>query len=273
MKQKFLFLIAILAGIFGASLAHFWIQGRIKHLKAQEDELLNRSQRIPVVAAADAFPAGKTIEYDDIRKAEIYVNSVSFDNIEAKDYNIILGKKLTRTVEKGQAILWSYIEGGQDRSVTLSTDIGKGLRAVSIPASGIAGVAGAIRPNDRVDILASFTLPVADGAPDEFEQVVKTIMQNVTVLAIGAETYRSIQENPRAAGGGYSTVTLHVTPREAEVLYFAQLNQNRLFLTLRNKEDVYYENELPRIDFNQIENELKNLNELRQRTMGGRRAQ
>ena len=64
---------------------------------------------------------------------------------------------------------------------------------------------------------------------------------------------------------GYSSITLQVTPREAEILVFAQQMKGRLFLTLRNKSDVYFENDLPRVDFNQIETELKSLNDYRQK--------
>ena len=49
------------------------------------------------------------------------------------------------------------------------------------------------------------------------------------------------------------------------ILVFAQQMKGKLFLTLRNKSDVYFENDLPRVDFTQIEAELKTLNEYRQK--------
>ena len=96
------------------------------------------------------------------------------------------------------------------------------MRAVSIPVSGAAGVSGMVRPNDCVDVLGSFVLPSSTGStdPSEMEMVTLTVLQNVTVLAIGSDTQRTISD--RKNNSGYSSVTLQVTPREAEVLVFAQ---------------------------------------------------
>ena len=98
-----------------------------------------------------------------------------------------------------------------------------------------------------------------------------TVLQNVTVLATGTATARSRDPlgDPGGADGSYATVTLCSTPREAEVLVFAQQMRGRLFLTLRNGSDVYYEEELPRIDFSKIEGELGDLNRQRQSKLRG----
>lgn len=121
-----------------------------------------------------------------------------------------------------------------------------------------------VRPNDSVDVLGSFVLPAAGaaGKTDELEMVTLTVLQNVTILAIGSDTQRTFSE--RKNNSGYGTVTLQVTPREAEVLVFAQQMKGKLFLTLRNPADIYFEPELERVDFNQIERELKSLNQYRQ---------
>ncbi|MCL1856459.1 MAG: RcpC/CpaB family pilus assembly protein, partial [Kiritimatiellaeota bacterium] len=92
------------------------------------------------------------------------------------------------------------------------------------------------------------------------------------VLATGMETAKSVASGGHHAGG-YSTVTLEVTPREAEVLVFAQQMKGRLSLTLRNPSDIYYEKETPRIDFQKIEGELKSLNDYRQATLRGGKLQ
>ena len=92
-----------------------------------------------------------------------------------------------------------------------------------------------------------------------------TVLQNATVLATGAETSRS---GSRREGAGYGAVTLLVSPREAEVLVFAQQMKGRLFLTLRNPSDLHFEEKLPRVDFRRIEEELEDLNAQRQRNLG-----
>ena len=266
MKQKFLFAVAILVGIVAASLSHFYLQTQRNELDAEHARIRNQYQMVPVVVAYTTLTAGTELKMDDLREMEVSLSATSELNILKKDASRIIGRKLTQSLERGNPVLWSYIEGGKERPSSLSLDIKPGMRAVSIPVSGASGVSGMVRPNDTVDVLGSFALPAAEGGGtgDDLEMVTKTVLQNVTVLAIGSDTHRSIQDNPRGASGGYSTVTLQVTPREAEVMVFAQQMRGRLFLTLRNPTDVYFEKEFPRVDFNQIEKELQNLNEFRQ---------
>ena len=90
--------------------------------------------------------------------------------------------------------------------------------------------------------------------------------QDVTVLATGTETAKSALAGGSRAGS-YNMVTLEVTPREAEMLVFAEQIKGRLSIALRNPTDVHYESELPRVNFEKIEQEIESLNTYRQRTL------
>lgn len=136
------------------------------------------------------------------------------------------------------------------------------MRAVSINVSGAASVSGMVKPNDHIDVLGTFTFPNAKNG--ELELVTLTILQNVTVLATGKDRTKSGQANPNAS---YNTVTLEVTPREAEMLAFAEQIKGRLTLALRNPSDLYYEKTLPKVDFSKIQTEIESLNQLRQETV------
>ena len=156
----------------------------------------------------------------------------------------------------------------------LAADIRKKMRAVSVNCSGAAAVSGMVKPNDHVDVIASFSFPKlgADGRTMIQEIVTCTILQNVLVLATGKETAKSAIARSDAFGAGaYSTVTLEVTPREAEMLVFAEQIKGRISLALRNRNDTYYEKELPQVDFAKIRAEIEELNVKRQTEMGGRR--
>jgi len=69
----------------------------------------------------------------------------------------------------------------------------------------------------------------------------------------------------------YSTVTLEVTPREAELLVFAQQMKGRITLALRNSGDVSFEKDLPTVNFEKMESELQELNTYRQRNIRHKR--
>lgn len=266
MKQKFILLASVAVGLLAAFLAHAWLAAR----GAEVDRRLaaiERSQRtVEILGARTALPKGAVLTRDDVVPMRTLAAVTGDDNIPADQAVLVIGRPLLHAVSAEDPILWSYVDGGRDASHGLADDVRHRMRAVSVPVSGAAAVSGHVRPNDHVDVLGSFALPSpAGGTAAEAELVTMTVLQNVTVLATGAETSRS---EARRAGGGYGTVTLLVTPREAEVLVFAQQMKGRLFLTLRNPSDIHYEKELPRVDFAKIEEELQSLNAERQKALG-----
>ena len=155
-----------------------------------------------------------------------------------EDANSLVGRKIIRMLERASPVYWSDIEGGEPGSRGLAGDIPQRMRALSITVSGAASVSGMVRPNDRVDVIGTFTFPSARN-PAELELVTLTVLQDVTVMAAGRETAKTIGSATRS--GNYSTVTLSVTPREAEMLVFAEQIKGRLVLSLRNPSDVSYE--------------------------------
>lgn len=267
MKQKFILIVSIGIGILAAILAHAWIRSKQADFNKEMNRLYTGAEKVAVIVAVRPLPSGTTIQISDVGILSVFATSVTDDNILRDDAARIVGRTLLHPLDMHNPILWTYIDGGKQRGRNLSDDIKEKMRAVSIPVSGASGVSGMVRPNDSVDVLGSFVLPASPPTTDasELEMVTLTVLQNVTVLAIGSDTQRTISD--RRNNSGYSTVTLQVTPREAEALVFAQQMKGKLFLTLRNPSDVYFEPELPRVDFNQIERELKSLNEHRQQNI------
>ena len=120
-----------------------------------------------------------------------------------------------------------------------------------------------VKPNDHVDVIGTFDLSDPGAAVRTKSLVTCTILQNVLVLATGQQTSKS-RGKELGLSGGYSTVTLEVTPREAEMLAFSEQIKGRLVLTLRNRNDTSYERELPTVDFEKIKGEIEGLNLRRQ---------
>ena len=267
MKQKLLLLASVAVGVLAAFLAHAWLRAR----GAEVDRRLaaiERSQRTAeILGARHALPKGAVLRREDVAPMRTLAAVTSEDNIPADQAVLVLGRPLLHAVAAEDPILWSYVDGGRDSSRGLAESIQARMRAVSIPVSGAAAVSGLVRPNDHVDVLGSFSLPAEGAAAGgaEPELVTLTVLQNATVLATGTETARS---GSRREGAGYGTVTLLVSPREAEVLVFAQQMKGRLFLTLRNPSDLHFEEKLPRVDFRRIEEELEGLNAERQKRLG-----
>jgi len=136
---------------------------------------------------------------------------------------------MTRDVPAG-FLLYDYFSDDVDQR--LSGRIKKGYRAITIPVNTASSVGHFVEPGSRVDILATFTVPVEPPAQPEGKEeaialagraetkdVTRTIQQNVRVLAVGKATTRSAY---RSIKRGYDNVTFEVTPEEAERLVFAQ---------------------------------------------------
>lgn len=261
MKQKFVLIISLAVGLLAGVLSYSWLNSKNAEFEREYARIVGKG-KATVIASDAALPVGTVIQPADIGYMKIDINSVTDDHILEKDASRVIGRKLARSVGSRTPLLWMHLDGGRQRTRTLSDDIQQSMRAVSIPVSGASGVSGMLRPNDSVDVLGSFVLPSETSNLKEAEMVTLTVLQNVTILAVGDKTLRSLDDS--RSPGSYGTVTIHVTPREAEVLVFAQQMKGKLFLTLRNPSDVYFEEELPRVDFNQIESELQNLNEIRQ---------
>ena len=105
--------------------------------------------------------------------------------------------------------------------------IPKGLRALSIRANEIIGVAGYVLPGTRVDVVLTAT---PRGA---LEPVTKIVLQNVEVVSAA----QVIQEDPEGKPKTVTHVTVLVKPDDAEKLTIAS-SLGQFQLALRNPLDL-----------------------------------
>lgn len=269
MKNKFIPIISIILGLLASVLTYQYLHGREKALEDMKNKITRGSKMVDVVAAARDIPSGTVIAADDLGYISVPESYTYDDSVKAESYSLILGRKTTFEIPKNKPVTWSKIAEGKPDNKSLAGIITHRMRAVSISVGGAAAVSGMVQPNDHVDILGTFSLPGT--APGEMESSTLTVLQDVTVLAVGRTTADQKTERGAASQGGYSTVTLEVTPREAELLVFAEQSRGKLTLTLRNSSDVYFEKELPNINFEQLRTSLPALNEYRQKTIRERK--
>ncbi len=266
MKQRIILIIAVLAGIFAAMLTRQYLSNKDREVQAQLDKIKRQYRMVDVLTVVKDLPAGSIIKKEDLGSISVFENQLRSDVILQADWRDIVDRKASNSLVRENPIFWTDIEGGMPGRLGLAADIKPGCRALSINVSGASAVSGMVRPNDHVDVLGTFTFP-SDERPGEMELVTMTVIQNVTILATGNKTAKSSIGQQLGSSSSYSTVTLEVTPREAEMLVFAEQMKGRLTLALRNPKDVHYESELPRVDFDKIEAEIEELNLHRQRKL------
>lgn len=110
----------------------------------------------------------------------------------------------------------------------------RGYRAVSIPVDEVRDVSGLIEPGDKVDVIA---VPPRIGTGQPTASI---ILRDVTVFAVGGTVQPTTPQTPAPGGQPVPTVprsvTLEVTPNQADLLAMADLNAT-LRLALRPKGD------------------------------------
>ncbi|VGO17103.1 hypothetical protein PDESU_05698 [Pontiella desulfatans] len=256
MKNKLIMAVAILVAVLAFLMN--W-----NYLRKERDALYEGAVKVKVIVAKRDLPAMTMLAIEDLALREEFKSAVGRNAFYEDDLDALLGKKLLYPVKRSDPLLWSQVDMPRKLKSGLSPVIEKGKRAISLSIAGAQAVSGLVQPNDNVDIIGTFTFPSRTN-PKAVESVTLTLMQNVSVIATGAQIAGQDNRN-RQGGGGYSTVTFAVTPREAELLVFAQQTRGQLYLSLRNPEDRNYETELPSVNFDYIESVLQELNEKRQK--------
>ena len=271
MKQKIVLIIAIAAGLLAAILTRAYLASRDAEIEKMKSDFRARHGTMTVLCFAENVPGGTALLEKHLGTRVVPESGLRGQALTKEQAPEIIGRRLVSGHRTGEIVFWSDIEGGNPIGSGLAADVKKKMRAVSINASGAAAVSGMVKPNDHVDVIGTFSFPkTGEAGKPVMDLVTCTMLQNVLVLATGKDTAKTT--SPLNFGGtAYSTVTLEVTPREAEMLVFCEQIKGRLALTLRNRNDTSYEKELPQVDFEKIRSEIEDLNAKRQAEIGGGR--
>lgn len=272
MKPKIALLLSLIAGLLAFLLTLRFLHHQRVELQNAKKALTSGVEMIEVVGVGRDLPAGTVLIAEDLGHKPAPRRDFGERAVLYSDFRQILGKKLKYALRKEEILQWQDLDIPYAPGSGLAPTIKPGLRAVSISVGGAAAVSGLVQPNDRVDILGTFAFPSRRN-PTEMETVTLTLLQDVSVLAVGQTLARQagLGEGPRRTASGYNMVTFEVTPREAELLVFTETMKGRLTLLLRNPEDMTYEKALPSVDFQRLEESLPELNQYRQRMIRHKR--
>jgi pilus assembly protein CpaB len=176
-----------------------------------------------IVVAAKQLEVGVTIKPGDVRidkaPSENFPKGAFSKIEEVIDRPVVNRILMDEPVQEGRLAL-------RGSGLGLAPIIPVGMRAVSVRVSDVAGVAGFVLPGLRVDVLVTGRPMGSEGS------VTTTCLQNVLVLSAG----QNIQPDARGQAISTPTVTLLVSPAEAETLILAG-SEGRVQLVLRNSSD------------------------------------
>jgi pilus assembly protein CpaB len=177
-----------------------------------------------VVVAVGALPLGTLLKDEHLKFVSWPATSLPPGYFERKDD--LLSRGLVQPVVENEPILESKL-APKGSGAGLPPVIPKGMRALSIRANEIIGVAGYVGVGTRVDVVLTASLVGAQ------EAVTKIVLQNVEVASAG----QVIQKDPEGKPQTVTVVTLFVTPEDAEKLTTAS-SQGQFQLALRNPLDL-----------------------------------
>ncbi len=234
-KKKLLFAAVIVGGLAALLMGLF--------AKQQSDKVGDAlGEQREVVKAARDIPPNTPLTPDLVVTAPVPLKFLPPNPIFKADLDIYIGTPVAVNIQAGSMVLTSDFAVAEV-SRDLSSKIPGGERALSIPVDAISGLSGLLVPGDRVDILGTF--PVSDKEQSVVDAkgeeamgfVTMTLLQNVTLLAVGQQVSEVAKSGGESSQNMYNTVTLSVTVEEAELLTITQ-TRGKMQLLLRNREDI-----------------------------------
>lgn len=250
--------ISIGSAIFAVFLLYSWSQEQ----KASVHKKFGAKKQV-VIAAKDI------IEMEPIDESMVEVSEAPEDFIQPKalqNPEQAIGQLAAAPIKKGEQILnTKLLPPGKDSG--LSMQVSPGKRAFTIPANDIQMIARLVKPGDRIDLITA----IDSGQGTEKKKEVRTIMQDVTVLAVGQNIVDTIpaqlEEGSKDAFlinnlrkvYNFTSVTIEVSPAEVQLLiHILNTNAGSLYATLRNPNDRYV-NPLKVVDSDDVLGKVKTL--------------
>ena len=140
----------------------------------------------------------------------------------------LTSRVLSQDVGVNEAVTAAKLADDSVMGGGVSALITPGKRAMAVKGNEVMGLAGFVRPGDRVDVIVSLTV----GRDDD--PVTKLVLEQVKVIATGTQLTPPDEEGKTASVDVY---TLELTPPESERLALAA-TQGTLHFALRNEQDL-----------------------------------
>jgi pilus assembly protein CpaB len=215
------FAVALLLGLITSFLVFSWLQNEKNRLMAAPIPL---SRNVPVLVSNADLSWGTKLTPEMMQLQEFPSGAIPeghFTSLEAiKDRVLLIDLKRSELLLESKLAPLGTTSGG----VAAVTDIDK--RAMSVKVDDVIGVAGFIKPGDRVDVMVT----IEPEGGKQANMMSKMILENVKVLATGTQMERKGKdEEPKPV----QVITVEVNVEEAEKLALAS-TQGRLRLALRN---------------------------------------
>lgn len=218
MKKRVIAL-AVVLGLMITGVVYYYIQtlNTIPEVKVVLED---------VVVANSSIPAHVKVTQEMLVVKSLPIEAIHPD--AARKIEDVVGFTTKTEIYSEEQVLKGKVASGTE-ATSLSFRIPENMRAITIPMNEISGVGGYIMKSDHIDILVTYNDPAISPT-----LLTITQFQDIEVLEKGPMTAGA--EGTASNLGVSSSLTLLVSPSQAEVIAYALMNGN-MQMTLRNPVD------------------------------------
>lgn len=217
--------VAILLGLIAVVLVRNYIRAPEPGSPASGKAGVVAAGMVPMVVAAQPIERGTVLLPNSLKVVQVPQDAAPvgvFQSVDQLTGAEDVQRVALRAIVANEPILPGKVTEPGQRGI-MSTLITEGMRAVSLPASEVTGVAGFVLPGDRVDVLLTRE---AGGTT-----VTQTLADNVIVLGV-AQSNNDEANTPVVV----KAVTVQVTPDQAQIISLSR-ELGDISLALRSIKD------------------------------------
>ena len=189
------FAAALVLGVIAAVLVYQWASDLKKHSKENWK---------PIVTATVEIKPHTKITKEMIQTTHVPDELIA-DNVATNLAEVEGRVSNVRISPKAQVRRADLAQAGNAN--TLAVNVPAGMRAIAIDAGEIAAVGKSVKPDDHIDIMATFH------DPQTKQDLTKIVLQNVRVLAINCG-----DTDPASKAGADTSMTIALKPEDAELV-------------------------------------------------------
>lgn len=236
-------LIVLAGGVLVAVLVAVVMGAILGGDKKKTTQVVQQAPRVEVLVAKTPIAEAQKLTEENMMWKKWPQDGTFPGTIKRKDGQGVLEAiegRVSRAVAQGEPILKNAVVAADSTYVAAS--LKEGMRAVAIKVTATSTAGGFVGPGDYVDVILTYRQKIEGVSSDPAikarqEQVIsenvdsyatETVLQNVKVLAVDQSAVRGDEKKAVVA----KTVTLEVTPRQAEILSVTS-KAGDLSLTLR----------------------------------------
>jgi pilus assembly protein CpaB len=217
-KTWVVFAVALGVGLIAAWIARNYLSSQMDAIEAR-----GKGPQVGVVVAKRAMNHHDPLTAESVAVRMVPEEYLQSQALKPEDLKRFEGRRLAVPLKAGEWIVWSMLQG--EELPTFSARLAQGRRAITVPVDDINSISGLLEPGDLIDLVVTLD--------QKGRKVTWPMLQVVRVLATGQRS----RDDPRSSEKRqYSTVTLDVSPQEAQQVVAAR-EAGRLTALLRNPTD------------------------------------